>query len=293
MMNRRSHQHRSAAFGRSALAAVMTGVVLLVIAGPAVGDQIAPELNGVPLRKYLREHYTPRRFLSYKAARKEMFSKIDNRDGKVRLVYTGASFATTEIPDHTKVNTEHTWPQSKFGHSPDARKMKTDLHHLYPTFNRVNGARGNSAFAEIPDERTEKWWRSPSAVVGVPSQEIDEYSESTKNAFEPREDHKGNVARAMLYFYVIYEERGIDQRWFKPQADTFKAWNDLDRVDDLERTRSRSIAKLQGNENPFVLDPTLVNRVLEEKEPPKPAPAKKPTKASTPTPKQDERRQER
>ncbi len=228
-------------------------------------DSVAPELHGVALRQYLRKHYVPERSLSYKSARRQMFSRIDNRDGKVRLVYTGVEFATRDIPKHTIVNTEHTWPQSKFGDARDRQKMKSDLHHLFPTYNRVNGARGNSRFAEIPDQQTQAWWRAASASHGIPSTDIDEYSESIPRAFEPREDHKGNVARAMFYFYITYEDRGIDSTWFLPQIETMRTWNKLDQVDEAERRRSKEIARLQGNENPFVLDPTLIDRVLDMK----------------------------
>ncbi|MCA9255823.1 MAG: endonuclease [Phycisphaerales bacterium] len=259
----------------------------LALAAPfsASADAIAPDLKGAPLRKYLRAHYAPKKSLDYKSARRAMFSKIDNKEGVVRLVYTGGRIETRDIPDHRVVNTEHTWPRSRFGRSRDAEKMKTDLHHLFPTANRVNSARGNSPFEEIPDEKTRRWWRSAKEERGIPKKDIDEYSESTPSAFEPREDHKGNVARAMVYFYVMYEERGIDTAWFRPQAETFKAWNKLDVVDDAERSRSGAIAEIQGNENPFVLDPTLVDRVLEKETTPEDKPAEK----SAPTPKKNKR----
>lgn len=265
-------------------------LLLLAIMTPiASADQIAPELSGKALRNYLREHYTPKMSLTYKSARHQMFAKIDNHDGKIRLVYTGVLFATRDIPDHRVVNTEHTWPQSKFGKGSDRSKMKTDLHHLFPTYNRVNGARGNSAFAEIPDDQTRKWWHNATAQKRIPKEDINEYSESTPHAFEPREAHKGNVARAMFYFYVIYEERGIDAGWFRPQVETFRTWNRLDPVDDAERERSHNIARVQGNENPFVLDQTLMDRVLQkEKEP-----EKKSEKESAPAPEQKEHAQQR
>ncbi|HPF40298.1 MAG TPA: endonuclease [Phycisphaerae bacterium] len=276
---RRFHASIGGRIGLLALSIALSAPII------ARADAIAPELKGAPLRKYLREHYAPKKSLDYKSARRAMFSKIDNKEGVVRLVYTGGRIETRDIPDHRVVNTEHTWPQSKFGKSRDAKKMKTDLHHLFPTANRVNSARGNSPFAEIPDEKTRGWWRSAKEEKGIPGKDIDEYSESTPSAFEPREDHKGNVARAMLYFYVMYEERGIDTAWFKPQADTLRAWNKLDVVDDAERTRSGAIAEIQGNENPFVLDPTLVDRVLEKEA----TPEDKPTEKSAPTPKEDKR----
>ena len=77
-------------------------------------EQIAPDKTGVELINVLRAQFEATHTHSYKAARQQMFGHIDNDQGAVRLVYSGDQFETLTIPDHTVVNTEHTWPQSKF-----------------------------------------------------------------------------------------------------------------------------------------------------------------------------------
>lgn len=224
---------------------------------------IAPDLSGDALRDHLREHFKPTKHLNYRKAREAMFGTVDNSAGQVTLVYTGKLFATSSVPNPNVVNTEHTWPQSKFKRAASKSQLKSDLHHLYPTFNRVNGERSNNPFAEIQDSQTEKWWNTPEARTELPEESMrDEFSESTDRLFEPREAHKGNVARAMFYFATIYGDRGIDMEWFEPQRATLLQWHVADPVDDADRERSKRIEAAQGNRNPFVEDPSLAHRLF-------------------------------
>ena len=227
-------------------------------------QNIEPAKSGSELREYLRENYSPENSLSYSDAREEMFSKIDNEGGEVRLVYTGKQYQTSTTPNHQEVNTEHTWPQSKFRDGHRRWQMKSDLHHLYPTWSKVNSARGSFPFGEIPDTTTAKWWNSADFSEGIPRTDIDSYSESVSGVFEPREDHKGNVARSMFYFYTIYEERDINLTWFNPQIPTLLQWHFDDPVDEREKDRNEGIEDAQGNLNPFVLDESLAARIFRE-----------------------------
>ena len=116
------------------------------------------------------------------------------------------------------VNTEHTWPQSMFGHV-EGPGMKTDLFHLFPVRARANSDRGNKPFAEITDSQAVRWWNGPTPQTSIPTANIDAFSESAATAFEPEEDHKGNVARAMVYFFTIYEEEPtVNKPYFTPQV---------------------------------------------------------------------------
>ena len=101
-------------------------------------EPIVPDKTGVDLINVLRVTFQSNHTHSYKAARQGMFRHIDNEQGAVRLVHSGATFATSDIPDHAQVNTEHTWPQSKFKHAASVPRIKSDLRHLYPTFSRIN-----------------------------------------------------------------------------------------------------------------------------------------------------------
>ena len=82
--------------------------------------------------------------------------------------------------------------------------------------------------------------------------------------FEPREAHKGNAARAMFYCAAIYPDRVTDWDWFDSQLGTLRDWHRLDPADEREFERTLRIGNIQGNLNPFVVDPTLVERVFGE-----------------------------
>lgn len=234
--------------------------ILLATCSLLVAEDIAPGKSGEELISFLQSHYRPTNSLGYRGAREKMFGTIDNRDGKVRCVYTGTEIATSGIPNVDLMNTEHTWPQSKFD---ERLPMKADLHHLFPTVPKVNEVRGNLPFADIPDTQTMSWWNSNRPTLTAPAETArNAYSESISNEFEPREDHKGNVARAVFYMWVVYRDDNITASWIEPQLTILRKWHEADPADDRERDRSQQIKTLQGNENPFVADPTLVARVL-------------------------------
>lgn len=44
-------------------------------------------------------------------------------------------------------------------------------------------------------------------------------------------------------------------------SQVFKSWNQIDPPDDRELVRHRQVADIQGNENPFVLDPGRIENL--------------------------------
>ena len=78
--------------------------------------------------------------------------------------------------------------------------------------------------------------------------------------FEPREDRKGDVARAVFYVVAVYPEL-VEPGFFRAMEDDLLVWNRLDPPDDRERVRSTWVASMQGTENPFILDPSLADRI--------------------------------
>lgn len=238
--------------------------------GDTGGDYevIAPGLKGAELITYLRTNYSVTKPLGYNGARDKMYAYIDNHDGVVRCVYTGyeiqvtngSSSARTDAFDKG-INTEHTFPQGYFDSN---EPMRGDIHHLFPTREDANGARSNYPLGEIDDNATTKWFRGGSNQSTIPSADIrDEFSESTSSKFEPREDHKGNAARALFYFWTMYSTKSNlsnDAAYFAGmKSDLFK-WHRLDLVDKAEIRRSDTTAYYQGNRNPFVHDTSLVAR---------------------------------
>ncbi|NOX37962.1 MAG: T9SS type A sorting domain-containing protein [Calditrichaeota bacterium] len=233
-------------------------------------ETIFPGLWGQRLLDSLVAHYSPTKVRDYGEARDYMFTVVDNFNDSVTCVYTGYRIflyhnSNTPRSDayHRGINTEHTWPRSK---GARYEGPLSDLHHLFPTRIDVNEDRSNYPFDEIPDHLTDTWYWKDIQLHSIPDANIDEYSEldlfSGMGRFEPREDHKGNVARAMFYFYTIYKKLADqeDPYFFQDQKHVLRRWNMMDPVDSLEIRRTRIIARFQGNVNPFVLDTTLIGR---------------------------------
>ena len=227
--------------------------------------------SGAQLRSSIRAEFTPDHTLGYDVARDTLYLRIDrDPDGKVRGVYTGFAVGLPDGVDPSAylaangINAEHTWPQSMGAADEPAR---SDMHNLFPSKNNVNSARSNKPYADIPDDQTEIWYRLADSQTTIPTTDIDLYSESAAGYFEPRELHKGNAARAGLYFFTIYEAVS-NASFLLEQRDTFIDWNALDAVDGSEVGRSGQIAERQGNVNPFLIDPTLAARAVSDITPP-------------------------
>ena len=77
--------------------------------------------------------------------------------------------------------------------------------------------------------------------------------------FEPPEEHKGNVARALLYVASVY-----DLQMIEGEPETLLAWHQADPVDEQERQRNAEISRFQRNRNPFIDHPDLADRVFSQ-----------------------------
>lgn len=245
-----------------------TLVLLLLIAAETTAQPYFPGLSGQALIDALADEFRPDNVLSYGDARDELYGGIDLVNDSLYGVYSRFGIAMTPGADPSSdafskgINTEHTWPRSKGAGNGNP---ESDMHHLFPTRVEVNSARASLPFGEINDNSTNQWYYLSFQTSSPPSANIrDFYSELlTNNRFEPREDHKGNVARAMFYFYTVYrsEADAEDPNFFPPQISDMCAWNALDPVDDQELQRTLAIAPFQdGKVNPFVTDCNLLKR---------------------------------
>lgn len=196
-----------------------------------------------------------------------MYAVIDvKQDSQLSCIYSGYTITLDLSLDPSKdaynkgINAEHTWPQSM---GSGSEPQKSDLHHLFPCKANVNSSRGNDPFDEIPDEDTDKWFRNDTVLTHIPTEFIEEYAEKENDEphkFEPREDHKGNTARAMFYFYAMYHDAADSSFWHE-QKDVLSKWHYYDPVDEREYDRTWVIAGYQDDKpNPFVLDSTLARR---------------------------------
>ena len=255
--------------------------ILLIFVIPTYGQfdyiSVLPDLDGQDLVEQLEDDYRPSVVLPYDIARDTLFKRIYGVNDSLSCVYSGHRLYMTPGEDPTQsvymdgaangINTEHTWPQSYGAGSGNPR---SDMHHLYPTRLQVNADRGNLPFLEIPDNQTDEWYFMANDQSSIPNSNIDLYSERSADAFEPREDHKGNVARALMYFKTIYPNAALQapSDFFSSMQGTLCQWHSQDPVDEKEWNRNFQIATFQGGKvNPFILDCSLARRVFCPQEP--------------------------
>jgi deoxyribonuclease I len=195
--------------------------------------------------------------LEYKDARRlvltELFKIGGSPDPKTKEVYCTRDYSIEEIVrsaaqgQPSAINVEHTWPQSRFNKGGEDGAQKSDLHHLFPSHAEMNRIRANKKFGDV--ERAEMTLPCPQSKLGSVKGLPGDY-------FEPPVSHKGNVARALFYFAVRYSvEIDDDEEFF------LRRWMKQDPVDTEERSRNNRIHELQGNRNPFVDHPELVELI--------------------------------
>lgn len=236
-------------------------LLLAVLFSFCVFGQTPPTgMEGTPFRDWLKQNFYDgqHQTLGYSTARMYMYNYIDNENNSIECVYGGLDVSWQYGGTGTNpqpINCEHTIPQSFFS---KAEPMKSDIHHLFPTFGTFNSRRSNYPFAEIPDNQTTVWMiEDDSLSNGIPSSNIDAYSEYYNSQFEPPEGHKGNVARAVFYFYTMYPSYDMSR---VGNIDMFYQWHLADPVDAEEMERNDEIFQYQGNRNPFVSNPEYVAR---------------------------------
>jgi endonuclease I len=101
-------------------------------------------------------------------------------------------------------NREHSFPQGWFN---STSPMVSDAHHVFATDGKVNGIRGNFPYGEVNKANTgssqyyksknESYRGTPAATMGYGGLAV----------FEPRDEYKGDFARAQLYMAVRYEDQ--------------------------------------------------------------------------------------
>lgn len=181
--------------------------------------------------------------VTYKQANELIFTKLDNHQGVVCSVYsTKSCLITDSVPSHKIMNIEHNWPQSEGANGV----AKSDFHHLFPVESSVNSIRASLPFCEVREIK----WSEDNSKRGI--------GQFNEHCFEPPEEHVGNVARALFYFAIRYR-MPIDQN----QEYYLRKWNKEDPIDQMEIDRNNLIKIYQNNINPFILDPSLVDQIID------------------------------
>lgn len=226
-------------------------VTLLLLSNFSFGQKASIPESDIKDSLYseLRHNHSP---LGYREARIKLL-------GHMAIQQQGNSYFITDVyceedysspgigrvPNANVINVEHTWPQSKFG-GVDRGHQKSDLHHLYPTDSQLNSIRGSQPFGDVVQET--KNTKCPISQVGT--------NESGRRVFEPPQNHKGNVARALFYFSVRYRLSISED-----EESALKRWHMEDPVDNDELLRNEQVESYQGNRNPFIDEPELVQLI--------------------------------
>ena len=228
-------------------------------------------LTGKQLIDSLRARYRPSHTIAYAGTpdvRDTLFGVIDKTaSDSITCGYSTFTIymQTGQDPDDWAYshdfNTEHSWPQSYLNTSqtPDPTG---DMNHLFPSDIEVNSSRGNYPFAEIPDAQTDVWYYNNTSSSAIPGSNIDLYGEYLSGvSFEPREQQKGNTARAMYYMLTMYQLSDTSLAWWTGQRDILYTWHCNDPANAAEIARTKLVAPYQsGKVNPFILDSTLTRR---------------------------------
>ena len=146
------------------------------------------------------------------------------------------------------INIEHVFPMGWVTHTLNCGRRKecrnnsdlfnqieADLHNLYPARSDINEERSSIAFGMVNGEKRH---------YGSCDFEVQHHR---PRLVEPREEVRGNIARAMFYMADTY-----DLTLFDKQIDLLQRWNKQDPPDDLEKYRNDKIESIQGNRNPYI-----------------------------------------
>ncbi|MBO7456014.1 MAG: endonuclease [Paludibacteraceae bacterium] len=159
---------------------------------------------------------------------------------------------------------EHMLPKSWWG--GDVNPAYCDLFHLVPGDYSANRSKSNHA-PGIPGDST---FNNGSFVTGSGA------AYGLPRVFCPADQYKGDFARAYFYIAACYGdsltwlekgEPGIamtNEGWeeFRPWLrDLLLEWHRMDPVSDKELKRAIEVNKIQGNRNPFIDYPELVEYI--------------------------------
>lgn len=184
-------------------------------------------------------------------------------------------------------NREHVWCQSKSTGLWGTTGGGADMHHIRPSETRLNSARGNNPFGEVPNRESYKTYAK---FGNDPTYALGGYVSG--GTFEPLDNKKGDVARIVLYLYLHYNSYSVSSlfdgyastngnngssSYFattlmpltnitanNTEEDALKMllrWNSSDPVDDIERRRNDKVATYQGNRNPFIDNSDYANLI--------------------------------
>lgn len=172
------------------------------------------------------------------------------------------------------MNIEHSVPKSWWGDAANYNGTNAltrfkydgsyDLHHLTPSDADANMAKSNYPLGVVD---------SPSFDNGVTKVGTGQANGRATNLFEPADEYKGDFARMYLYFVTCYQ----DYSWKSSALSMFAQnsyptlnaygqslllkWHRQDPVSQKEIDRNNAVYSFQGNRNPFIDYPNMVEYI--------------------------------
>jgi hypothetical protein len=212
------------------------------------------DLSGQQLYTALHSLIATNTYSSYDGAKVELYQNLDNVNGNVTCIYTGqVYYVGYSYTGSTDPNTEHTYAQSWFS-SPESSIKKADLHHLFPTNSVVNSSRGNYPLFTVANHASANVY-----YTYTPWQSYRGQCSTGYTVFEPADESKGDIARALLYFNTRYYDTLTQQN--VNMTPVLAQWSYFDPPDQVEIARNQGIYEFQGNRNPYVDHPEFVGRI--------------------------------
>lgn len=158
------------------------------------------------------------------------------------------------------MNIEHSFPKSWWGGAKS--QAYKDLYNLMPCESRINSTKSNYPMGiVVSGDKGNGWTKVGEGTDG-------------KKYWEPAAPWKGDFARGYMYMATAYQ----DYNWKGDQAHQilqqgayptlqkwayklYIQWAKADKPDALEIKRNNDVAKIQGNRNPYVDFPNLMEYV--------------------------------
>lgn len=234
-------------------------IVFNLFADPPSGYyETTSGLTGIELRSALHEIISTNTNTNYSNSKELMYSSIDNDEGWIKCVYSGYSIEHTvgDSTFPTGFSCEHSYCQSWIDSEisgEENNRAKADLHHLFPVKFSVNIARSNHPFDNV-EYLTNSYSEDGGNTIsflGTNQEDI--------VVFEPTVQHKGDLARSLLYFIVRYETILTFEN--VEMLETLLEWHYQDLVSSKEIERNDAIYDHQTNRNPFVDHPEFVEEI--------------------------------
>lgn len=164
---------------------------------------------------------------------------------------------------------EHMFPNSWFGKKAGCKEAYCDLHHLVPADKPANISKSNNG----PGVPTDTTFNNGVWVNGKDA------ARDNITVFCPPDEYKGDFARALMYIALTYGDtvtwttddatphmdNSSWQEFTTTTSDLLLGWHRADPVSDKERVRMEAVYRMQGNRNPFIDYPCLVEYIWGDK----------------------------